>query len=75
MANPGPTAILATGDNLLSARASIALRAPSGWELTAFGDNLTNEDGAIRPSPLTTLTAEGDRYRPRTVGLQLSMKF
>jgi iron complex outermembrane recepter protein len=64
-----------SGENLLYSTASVSLEAASGWELTLFGDNLTNEDGRIRPPQPPAPITEADRYRPRTVGLQLSVDF
>lgn len=74
MVNPGPNGPLQSGDDLLYARASISLESPHAWELTLFGDNLTNEDGAIRPT-VSGAAGEADRYRPQTVGLQLYVQF
>jgi iron complex outermembrane recepter protein len=58
------------GDNILIARASFAVVAPSHWELTLFVDNLTNDDGF--PVKTILLVPNWDlRVQPRTVGLQL----
>jgi len=42
-----------------------------GWSAYLFGENLTNEKGAVDPPYLGQAT----RLRPRTVGLEVSYTY
>lgn len=63
-----------SGDDLLRANAAITVTSSNGWSAMLFGDNLTDEDGRIRPAPLGPGFGS-DRFRPRTYGLQLDYRF
>lgn len=65
---------LTEGDDLLRVNASITFASTSGWSVMFFGDNLTDEDGRVRPAA-NLILAESDRLRPRTYGLQLDYRF
>ena len=47
------------------------------WGVYLFGENLTDEDGAINPVPLNLFGTDGPatRFRPRSVGLQVRASF
>lgn len=65
--------VVIEGDDLLIARASFSLSAAEHWSAMLYGDNLTNEDGAL---PGEVLVADWyPRPRPRTFGLQLDYRF
>jgi iron complex outermembrane recepter protein len=70
-------AVLSSGDNLLVARASLTLGSPGErWTAMVFADNINDEDGAAGPaSTLANVPAWYPRLRPRTVGIQVDVKF
>ncbi len=72
--NPGgPTILTGIGDPIVIGRLGVSLDSPSHWTLTAFLDNVNNEQGAvIRPYLNPDWTS---RVRPRTGGLQLEYHF
>ena len=68
-----PSVVVNTGDSQTNVRAGLAIVAPSHWSARLYGDNLTNNYGAIPAfgfaSPELT-----PRSRPRTVGVQVDYK-
>jgi hypothetical protein len=70
--------IVSVGDNILIARTELALQAPSHWQVSIFGDNVTNNRGRVignpaynqSPTPVTYV-----RNRPRTIGLQFAYSY
>jgi outer membrane receptor protein involved in Fe transport len=62
--------VLGEGDPILMTHASIALQSPNNWEVSLYGDNLNNENGAVVGSPFFGIDGS-TRVRPRTFGLQL----
>jgi iron complex outermembrane receptor protein len=63
---------LTYGTNLTNVRAGLSVDdSRRGWTATLFGDNLTNNYGAVPGYP----AVEEIRPRPRTVGLQVDYKF
>jgi len=60
-------------DDYRSVKASIGLAADR-WTLDLYGDNLTNDGGAITP-PDTNTAGTSVRQRPRTIGLQLTIDY
>lgn len=65
----------ASGDSMLIARASVSVLSADHWETTLFGDNLSNEEGAINRDFFSPLGRMGSRVRPRTIGIQLEYRF
>ena len=65
------------GDALTRVGARIGLESPAGWAVYLYGENLTNEDGAINARDASQFDANGDlirlgaanRYQPRTYGV------
>ncbi len=73
-----PTLITGTGlpsDNILQLDARVGVEAEN-WGIYLYGDNLTNEDGAVN---LQFLGAGGEfqgvRLRPRTIGIEVSVNY
>jgi len=66
------------GDSLLFARASFTVDFRENWAVKLYGDNLTNEYGALY-GPLVGFGPEAaelvPRSRPRTVGLSVDYRF
>ncbi|MEO7381688.1 MAG: TonB-dependent receptor [Paracoccaceae bacterium] len=65
------------GDALTSIGARIGLESPMGWAVYLYGENLTNEDGAITARSASQFDGGGNlvrlgaanRYQPRTYGV------
>lgn len=65
------------GDALTRIGARIGLESPAGWAVYLYGENLTNEDGAINARSASQFDGNGDllrlgaanRYQPRTYGV------
>lgn len=61
------------GDGIMQSQLRMTISAPENWTAVLYVDNLTNEDGIVRP------VAANDYYhsrlRPRTIGLQLEYKY
>lgn len=65
------------GDALTRVGARVGLASPAGWAVYLYGENLTNEDGAITARAASQFDANGDllrlgaanRYQPRTYGV------
>ncbi len=66
----GGRQVLGDGDPILTTRASVSVRSPNRWELSLYGDNLNNENGAVVGSPFFGVDGS-TRLRPRTIGLRL----
>lgn len=56
-------------DSTFTSRASAGIRAPSGWGLSLFIDNLNNYNGSPIPEAFPGPSGS-NRIRPRTIGLQ-----
>lgn len=61
-----------TSDNNFTLRASAGIDSRSGWSLSVFADNLTNENRITFPSNPNDRLAV--RSKPRTIGLQFNIK-
>lgn len=61
------------GDNITTAKASVTIASPMHWTATLFAENLTDEDGDVRP--VIGNAWWQSRLRPRTIGLQLNYKY
>lgn len=61
------------GDNILTAQLALTIAAPR-WSATLFGDNVTDEDGVVRPTLPPNLHFE-NRLRPRTIGVQFDYRY
>jgi outer membrane receptor protein involved in Fe transport len=66
------------GDDILNANARLSI-ANQGWTMALYGENLTNEDGAVSARTVAA-TATGsesyaNRLRPRTFGLEVGYAF
>jgi hypothetical protein len=59
---------------MLMTRASFAIRSPTNWEVSLYGDNLNDENGAVVGSPFFGVDGS-TRVRPRTIGLQLDYRW
>lgn len=70
----GGRQVLGEGEPILMTRASVSVRAPSQWEISLYGDNLNNENGAVVGSPFFGVDGS-TRLRPRTIGLQLDYRW
>lgn len=65
------------GDALTRVGARVGLESPAGWAVYLYGENLTNEDGAIDARQASQFDGNGDlvrlgaatRYQPRTYGV------
>lgn len=65
------------GDAITQANLRIGLESPAGWAVYLYGNNLTNEDGAVTARGVTELDGDGnflrygpaDRLQPRTYGV------
>ena len=65
------------GDARTRLGARLGLESPAGWAVYLYGENLTNEDGAINARNASQFDQDGnllrlgaaDRYRPRTYGV------
>lgn len=65
------------GDALTRVGARVGLESPAGWAVYLYGENLTNEDGAITARSASQFDGNGDlvrlgaanRYQPRTYGV------
>jgi iron complex outermembrane receptor protein len=68
------TGALFEGDDLTTASMSFTVTAPDNWSARLFVDNLTDEDGVVRP---TTSIRQYlvSRMRPRTIGVLFSYKY
>ncbi|MEM7665519.1 MAG: TonB-dependent receptor [Pseudomonadota bacterium] len=73
--NPAFPGLIGPGDDIFQLDARFGLEGEF-WGVYVFGDNLTNEDGAISSR---ALGAGGDfeslRLRPRTIGVELSLTY
>ncbi|MFC4313962.1 TonB-dependent receptor [Steroidobacter flavus] len=71
--NEGTGAVF-EGDDVTTASMSFTVTAPYNWSARFFVDNLTDEDGVVRP---TTSIRQYlvSRMRPRTVGVLFSYKY
>jgi outer membrane receptor protein involved in Fe transport len=72
----GDQVVINTGDEMLIARLSLAIRTPDErWAVTLFADNINNEGGTpLRDTVL--LRDDGDlRVRPRTLGVQVDYRY
>lgn len=69
---PDATLALVSGDDIFTARASLTLETPR-FDVTLFGENLTNEYGRIRQS--IDPAGASERLRPRTIGVQCMTRF
>lgn len=68
----GGVATTLSGDPMTMVGARFTIKTPHRWEVSLFGDNLANEDGAaLRHISLPEWTS---RVRPRTVGLQFDYR-
>jgi outer membrane receptor protein involved in Fe transport len=56
------------GDAVTSANARIGLESPNGWSGYLYGENLTDDDGALNAR---TAAGLANRLRPRTFGIVL----
>lgn len=56
-------------DSTFTSRASAGIRAPNGWGLSLFVDNLNNYNGSPIPEAFPGPSGS-NRIRPRTIGLQ-----
>jgi iron complex outermembrane recepter protein len=66
---------VAEGDAMTVGRASFSINAPTGWAVTVFADNISNEEGSPSATPSTN-PGDGDfRIRPRTIGAQFEYSF
>jgi iron complex outermembrane receptor protein len=66
------------GDNLFFAQAAFTATFPKNWSLKLFGDNLTNQYGAIYGPPVgyaSTTDQFAPRPRPRTIGLEVDYRY
>jgi iron complex outermembrane receptor protein len=65
------------GDRLILARAGFSVRFPQHLEIALFGDNLSNESGAVARNPNATIPdpSSNIRLRPRTIGLQFDYRY
>lgn len=59
------------GDAITRVSARLGVESVQGWSAYLFGENLTNEKGAVDPPYLGQAT----RLRPRTVGLEVSYTY
>lgn len=65
------------GDPRTRIGARVGLESPAGWAVYLYGENLTNEDGAINARSASQFDGNGDlirlgaadRYQPRTYGV------
>ena len=57
-----------SGDAILTASARVGVESPRGWACYLYGDNLSNEDGAVDGR---TAFDVATRLRPRTYGIEL----
>jgi outer membrane receptor protein involved in Fe transport len=62
------------GDPLLTAGLSASLQSPGRWHLTAFVDNITNENGSSLKNFFGNPYRD-QRMRPRTIGVQMEYRF
>ncbi len=66
------------GDDIINANARLSF-ANQGWTIALYGENLTNEDGAVTArtvAPTSTGTESyATRLRPRTIGLEVGYAF
>lgn len=71
------------GDALTQVNMRVGLESPAGWGVFLYGNNLTNEDGAINARGVTEFDADGDflrygpanRLQPRTYGVQFRYNY
>ncbi|MGX9720600.1 TonB-dependent receptor domain-containing protein [Stenotrophomonas acidaminiphila] len=56
------------GDAVTSVDARIGLESPSGWSGYLYGENLTDDNGALNARSVAGI---GNRLRPRTLGLMV----
>lgn len=60
------------GDPITRLSARVGLESPAGWSAYLFGENLTNEDGAV---DARSLTGTATRLRPRTYGVEFRYNY
>lgn len=63
---------VAVSDDYRVVRGQVAIMARRGWELSIFGDNLTDESGSVSPAGPVGDPDLRQRLRPRTIGVQLT---
>jgi len=71
------------GDDITQANLRVGLESPSGWGVYVYGNNLTNEDGAVDARGVTELDGDGNflrygpanRLQPRTYGVQFRYNY
>lgn len=61
-----------SGDTITALDLRLGLQSPRGWGVYLYGDNLSNEQGAVDGR---TDLGEATRLRPRTVGLEGHYRF
>ena len=59
------------GDPIMRVSARLGVESMNGWSAYLFGENLTNEKGAVDPPYMGQAT----RLRPRTIGLEVSYSY
>jgi iron complex outermembrane recepter protein len=68
----------APGDAITNANARLSF-ANQGWTVALYGENLTNDDGAVSArtvAPTSTgVESYANRLRPRTVGMEVGYAF
>lgn len=67
-----------TGDSITDSRLGLELANPELWTFEVFVDNVLNERGvALRSDPTNAFETQfySSRFRPRTIGAQLSVHF
>lgn len=57
-----------SGDAIFRAGVRVGVESPAGWGVFVFGDNLTNEDGAVDAA--WSVGSAATRLRPRTYGVE-----
>lgn len=60
------------GDSITMVDARIGLQSVVGWQAFLYGDNLTNEDGALNAR---NMLGAANRLRPRTFGVMLRFDY
>lgn len=67
----GATVDVRSGEEYFSGRAGFSINSEDRWSATLFADNITNEARAYESNTATTAL----RVRPRTIGVQLEVRY